>query len=81
MSLVELLAIDCLRFFLCSDDSEADAHQKHYETLVQPSSPATGMPHPGMTTANVQSLVPPQFGPENAMVCLKKQLSSMLSNS
>jgi len=50
-----------------SDDSEADAHQKHYETQVQPSSPATGMLHPGMTTANVQSLVPPQFGPENAM--------------
>uniref|UniRef100_A0A2N9J6M1 Nuclear transcription factor Y subunit n=1 Tax=Fagus sylvatica TaxID=28930 RepID=A0A2N9J6M1_FAGSY len=51
-----------------SDNSEADEQQKHSESQIQSSSPATGMSHPGITTTNVQYPTPPQLGAGPAMV-------------
>ncbi|GFZ06090.1 nuclear factor Y, subunit A7 [Actinidia rufa] len=49
------------------DNSEADEQQKHSDTQVQSSSPATGTSHPATTTPSVQYMMPPQLGQGNAM--------------
>ncbi|PSR98722.1 Nuclear transcription factor Y subunit A-7 like [Actinidia chinensis var. chinensis] len=45
----------------------SDEQQKHSDTQVQSSSPATGTPHPATTTPIVQYMTPPQLGQGNAM--------------
>lgn len=49
-----------------TENEEADEQQKHSEQ--HESSPATGVPHPGVTLPNVQYATPPQLGAGHAMV-------------
>ncbi|KAK3430591.1 nuclear transcription factor Y subunit A-7 [Eucalyptus grandis] len=48
-----------------SENGEADEQQKHSEQ--HESSPATGVPHPGVSLPNVQYATPPQLGAGHAM--------------
>ncbi|KAF8028806.1 hypothetical protein BT93_E1458 [Corymbia citriodora subsp. variegata] len=52
-----------------SENGEADEQQKHSEQ--HESSPATGVPHPGVTLPNVQYATPPQLGAGHVMVHLQ----------
>ncbi|KAI8568469.1 hypothetical protein RHMOL_Rhmol02G0202200 [Rhododendron molle] len=49
------------------DNSEADEQQNHPQDQAHLASPATGMPHPGITTPSIQYATPSLIGPGNAM--------------
>ncbi|GFP95958.1 nuclear transcription factor y subunit a-7 [Phtheirospermum japonicum] len=50
-----------------SDNSEADEQQKQTESHYQPSSPANGMPHPGIASPAMHYGAPAQLGVANVM--------------
>ncbi|KAF7151595.1 hypothetical protein RHSIM_Rhsim02G0161300 [Rhododendron simsii] len=50
-----------------SDNSEADEQQNHPQDQAHLASPATGMPHPGITTPSIQYATPSLIGLGNAM--------------
>ncbi|KAG5562290.1 hypothetical protein RHGRI_005125 [Rhododendron griersonianum] len=50
-----------------SDNSEADELQNHPQDQAHSASPATGMPHTGITTPSIQYATPSLIGSGNAM--------------
>ncbi|XP_020536076.1 nuclear transcription factor Y subunit A-7 isoform X2 [Jatropha curcas] len=50
-----------------SDNNEANEQQKHTEPVIQPSSPATAVVHPGISTSNIQYATSPQLGSGHTM--------------
>ncbi|PIN07335.1 hypothetical protein CDL12_20104 [Handroanthus impetiginosus] len=50
-----------------SDNSEANEQQKHADSLVQPSSPANAMSHPGVASPTMQYAAPAHLGVGNVM--------------